>query len=152
MKGEWKVWCSWGTTDSSCKSVFTLIMPKLVICVVYFSVKTSFLGSFLFGRFVLSLGWCKSCLVLNDQLQVTSELPALNRPVSAAESCPLRGGEASQTKLGELTASLEDADKPLPQLVSCCKTFDQVSLGVQDIKTRKAASVLYVSIYVFTTE
>lgn len=84
--------------------------------------------NFIYGRFVLSLGWCKSCLILNDQLQVTSELPALNRPVTAADSFLLRGAEASQAKLGELRSSLEDADKPLPQLVGCCRTFDQVSI------------------------
>lgn len=91
-------------------------------------------------RFVLSLGWCKSCLVLNDQLQVTSELPALSRPPLLPNSLPLHGTEASQTKLKELRTSLEDADKPLPQLVSCCRTFDQAQalLKMIDLITEKS--------------
>lgn len=91
-------------------------------------------------RFVLSLGWCKACLVLNDELQVMSELPTLSGPEASAGSFSVHASEASQTKLEELQASLEDADKPLPQLVGCCKTFDQAQalLKMIDLITERS--------------
>lgn len=90
-------------------------------------------------RFVLSLGWCKSCLVLNDHLQVVTELPSLSGPVRTVSSSNLKEVEASCTGLCELKKSLEDGDRPLPQLVGCCKTLDQAKalLKMIDVITDK---------------
>ncbi|KAG7174649.1 RNA cytidine acetyltransferase-like 2 [Homarus americanus] len=90
-------------------------------------------------RFVLSLGWCKSCLILNDQLQVVPELPSLSGPVHPVGPTRLEEVEASQGALSDLQKSLEDGDKPLPQLVGCCKTLDQAKavLKMIDVITEK---------------
>ncbi|XP_064111307.1 RNA cytidine acetyltransferase-like [Macrobrachium nipponense] len=76
-------------------------------------------------RFVLSLGWCKSCLIMNDQLQVVKELPPLSGPVHPVGSVVIEKQEEFHRRLVELQSSLEDAEKPLPQLIGCCRTVDQ---------------------------
>ncbi|XP_045597663.1 RNA cytidine acetyltransferase [Procambarus clarkii] len=91
-------------------------------------------------RFVLSLGWCKSCLILNDQLQIIPEVPSLCGPVQPVSPVLLDEAKASQVRLLDLQKSLEDGDKPLPQLVSCCKTVDQAKaiLKMIDVITERS--------------
>lgn len=90
-------------------------------------------------RFVLSLGWCKSCLIMNDQLQVVKELPPLSGPVHPVASVDTEKQEEFCRRLSELQSSLEDAEKPLPQLIGCCRTVDQAKslLKMIDVITDK---------------
>lgn len=78
-------------------------------------------------RFAVSLTWCKSFLVLDSKLQVVPEvLDTSVVEVGKIDSRQLTALDTSQTQLEDLRSSLDDAEKPLPQLVSCCKTLDQV--------------------------
>ncbi|KAK4317649.1 hypothetical protein Pmani_011271 [Petrolisthes manimaculis] len=89
-------------------------------------------------RFVVSLSWCKSFLVLDSKLQLVPELPTLND--TQVENCKqLTALQTSQTQLEDLRNSLNDAEKPLPQLVSCCWTLDQAKavLKMIDVLTEK---------------
>lgn len=90
-------------------------------------------------RFVLSLGWCRSSLIVDDKLQLMSELPSLAGPVKPLAKSKLQEMESLQEQLQDLQKSLEDADKPLPQLVGCCKTLDQARalLKMIDVITEK---------------
>ncbi|KAK7070913.1 N-acetyltransferase 10 [Halocaridina rubra] len=90
-------------------------------------------------RFVLSLGWCKSCLILDDKLQVMKELPSLNSDIHPVTRSKLEEQEVAKRRLQELQTSLEDGEKPLPQLVACCKTVDQAKsvLKMIDVITDK---------------
>lgn len=79
------------------------------------------------GRFAVSLTWCKSFLVLDSKLQVVPEVLDIGvAEEGKIDSRQLTALETSQTQLEDLRTSLDDAEKPLPQMVSCCKTLDQV--------------------------
>lgn len=75
-------------------------------------------------RFILSLGSCDSCLVLDDQLNI---LPISSAATSTQpSSAPTLSGESggSQEELVELQMSLQDTP-PLGLLVAMCSTCDQ---------------------------
>jgi N-acetyltransferase 10 len=72
-------------------------------------------------RFLLSLGSCESCLVLDDELNIL--------PISAGKDvAPISNHSLSETKgqeeLDELKESLKDT-LPAGLLVNCAKTIDQ---------------------------
>lgn len=88
------------------------------------------------GRFAVSLTRCKSFLVLDSKLQVVPEVPDISvGEEGKIDSRQLTALETSQTQLENLCTSLDDAEKPLPQLVSCCKTLDQVRFFISLQKT-----------------
>ncbi|KAG5652226.1 hypothetical protein H0H81_005768 [Sphagnurus paluster] len=72
-------------------------------------------------RFILSLGSCDDCLVLDDELNV---LPiSRGKDITAIEDVPGKDKEV-ETELKELKSSLEDT-KPAGDLVKLAKTIDQ---------------------------
>lgn len=71
-------------------------------------------------RFILSLGSCDDCLVLDDELNV---LPiSRGKDIAPLEDTPGKGKEASELK--ELQDNLADT-KPVGELVKLAKTVDQ---------------------------
>ena len=75
-------------------------------------------------RFILSLGSCSACLVLDDELNV---LPiSRGKDIAPIDDTPGKGKEtdSSETQLGELRESLVDV-KPACELVKLAKTLDQ---------------------------
>lgn len=72
-------------------------------------------------RFILSLGSCDDCLVLDDELNV---LPiSRGRDIAPAEDKPGKEKE-TESELKELTESLSDT-KPAGDLIKLAKTIDQ---------------------------
>ncbi|KAG6853377.1 hypothetical protein C0991_004936 [Blastosporella zonata] len=72
-------------------------------------------------RFILSLGSCDDCLVLDDELNV---LPlSRGKDITPIEDVPGKSKEA-ETELKELKTTLEDT-KPAGDLVKLAKTIDQ---------------------------
>ncbi|KAG6860009.1 hypothetical protein C0995_000613 [Termitomyces sp. Mi166 len=72
-------------------------------------------------RFILSLGSCDDCLVLDDELNV---LPlSRGKDIAPVEDVPGKSKEV-ETELKELKATLEDT-KPAGDLVKLAKTIDQ---------------------------
>jgi N-acetyltransferase 10 len=76
-------------------------------------------------RFILSLGSCDDCLVLDDELNV---LPiSRGKDIQPIEDEDKKGkGKGSEGDLKDLKASLSDT-KPVGDLVQLAKTVDQVS-------------------------
>ena len=73
-------------------------------------------------RFILSLGSCDTCLVLDDELNVLPLSAGKNvKPLPRSEEEALT---PEQRELKELKASLADT-QPVGTLVSCAKTLDQ---------------------------
>lgn len=76
-------------------------------------------------RFILSLGSCEDCLVLDDELNV---LPISRgkdiTPVSEPSSDKTKENDTSEFQLRELRESLADT-KPAGELVKLAKTLDQ---------------------------
>ncbi|KAJ3290598.1 N-acetyltransferase 10 [Rhizoclosmatium sp. JEL0117] len=73
-------------------------------------------------RFLLSLGGCETCLVVDDELNVLPLSAGKNvKPISRIEELKLT---PSQKELQELKASLGDT-QPLASLVASAKTLDQ---------------------------
>ncbi|KAI5119397.1 hypothetical protein M0805_005940 [Coniferiporia weirii] len=74
-------------------------------------------------RFILSLGSCEDCLVLDDELNV---LPiSRGKDITPLEdSAPSKGKAKADTELAELRSSLEDT-KPVCELVKLARTLDQ---------------------------
>ena len=75
-------------------------------------------------RFILSLGSCSDCLVLDDELNV---LPiSRGKDITPIDDTPGKGKEtdSSETQLRELRESLVDV-KPASELVKLAKTLDQ---------------------------
>jgi N-acetyltransferase 10 len=78
-------------------------------------------------RFILSLGSCDDCLVLDDELNV---LPiSRGKDIQPIEDGDKKGkGKGSEGELKELKTSLSDT-KPVGDLIQLAKTIDQVSRG-----------------------
>ncbi|KAJ3391783.1 N-acetyltransferase 10 [Entophlyctis sp. JEL0112] len=73
-------------------------------------------------RFLLSLGGCEACLVVDDELNVLPLSAGKHvKPAPRVDETKLTG---SQKELAELKASLEDS-QPLSSLISTAKTLDQ---------------------------
>jgi N-acetyltransferase 10 len=75
-------------------------------------------------RFILSLASCKTCLVIDDELNV---LPISSQTLSVV---PVKASNASseseaQSELKELQQSLADT-QPVGVIVGCTRTVDQV--------------------------
>lgn len=82
-------------------------------------------------RFILSLGSCDDCLVLDDELNVL--------PISRGKDIvPLEDdkgkGKKAESELKELKTSLSDT-KPVGDLVQLAKTVDQVNMSFTNVKT-----------------
>lgn len=72
-------------------------------------------------RFILSLGSCADCLVLDDELNV---LPiSRGKDITPIEDAPGKNKEV-ETELKELKTTLEDS-KPAGDLIKLAKTLDQ---------------------------
>ena len=73
-------------------------------------------------RFILSLGSCEDCIVMDDSLNV---LPISSHVVSI-EPVPPKAGQNTpeEIELEELKASLQDT-QPIGVLINLCKTVDQ---------------------------
>lgn len=84
-------------------------------------------------RFILSLGQCSSCLVLDDELNV---LPLSSKMDALPTTVPPEELEAvtRDPKLEELKVSLEDTPN-IGSLVGLTKTLDQVSTPIRNILT-----------------
>ncbi|TPX60136.1 hypothetical protein PhCBS80983_g02008 [Powellomyces hirtus] len=73
-------------------------------------------------RFILSLGSCESCLVVDDELNVLPISAGKNvKPLPRIEEVPLT---PTEKELAELKESLKDT-QPVGSLVNCAKTLDQ---------------------------
>ena len=72
-------------------------------------------------RFILSLGYCPTCIIMDDELNVLPISSHVQKLV-AVDGDTEAGGESEDLK--ELKQSLEGVD-PSGALVSCCKTLDQ---------------------------
>lgn len=75
-------------------------------------------------RFLLSLGSCKNCIVIDDQLRI---LPISTESRNIAALPPKTKEDSatpSEIELKELKDSLQDT-QPIGNLVNCCKTVDQ---------------------------
>ncbi|KAJ2995414.1 N-acetyltransferase 10 [Globomyces sp. JEL0801] len=73
-------------------------------------------------RFILSLGGCNMCLVVDDELNVLPLSAGKNvKPISKIEENPLT---PEQVELRELQESMKDT-QPVGSLISCAKTLDQ---------------------------
>ncbi|KAI8827007.1 GNAT acetyltransferase 2-domain-containing protein [Fimicolochytrium jonesii] len=73
-------------------------------------------------RFILSLGSCESCLVVDDELNVLPLSAGKNvKPLPRLEETPLT---PAQKELADLKTSLKDTE-PVGSLVNCAKTLDQ---------------------------
>jgi N-acetyltransferase 10 len=74
-------------------------------------------------RFILSLGSCEDCLVLDDELNV---LPiSSGKDISPLEDADVKGKGKVESELKELKEGLADT-KPVGELVKLAKTIDQV--------------------------
>lgn len=73
-------------------------------------------------RFLLSLGSCKRCLVVDDQLNV---LPISSQNLKI-ESVHKYATLDEQSSLDALKESLQGT-QPISTLINCCKTIDQVN-------------------------
>lgn len=74
-------------------------------------------------RFILSLGSCEDCLVLDDELNV---LPiSKGKDIMPLEVSDGKGKGTSDSELSELKDSLADT-KPVGELVKLARTIDQV--------------------------
>ena len=87
-------------------------------------------------RFILSLGQCKSCIVMDDEMNIlpisTATLTALSEPAEAPEN-----REESFDQLSRLAASI----KPVGDVVvNMSKTADQASAVLQFTQTLNSAS------------
>ncbi|CAG7818349.1 unnamed protein product [Allacma fusca] len=73
-------------------------------------------------RFILSMGTCENCIVMDDSLNV---LP-ISSNVLNIEPVPPRSGTNTpeELELMELKSSLQDT-QPIGVLINCCKTLDQ---------------------------
>ncbi|RKP13429.1 DUF699-domain-containing protein [Piptocephalis cylindrospora] len=76
-------------------------------------------------RFILSLGGCEACLVLDDELNVLpiSRARAV-KPLPAAPASKDQGLHVDSTELTDLKASLVDT-QPVGSLISTARTMDQ---------------------------
>lgn len=74
----------------------------------------------------MSLGWCKTCLVLNKDLEVCYEIASNKNMLSTLTPKVTKKTEEDE-KMNALLESVSDAEPPLPQLMKLCKTMDQVS-------------------------
>ncbi|XP_076069468.1 RNA cytidine acetyltransferase-like [Oratosquilla oratoria] len=93
-------------------------------------------------RFAISLAWCNTCLVLSESLQVLEQVPSRANSVKPISQSVLDSCAVKSTELEDLKKSLEDAAKPLPQLVSCCRTLDQAKavLKMLDVLTEQTSN------------
>ncbi|XP_063145675.1 RNA cytidine acetyltransferase [Candoia aspera] len=84
-------------------------------------------------RFILSLASCKTCIVVDDQLNI---LP-ISSHVANISAIPPRSQEESQSphdvELKELKESLQDT-QPVGTLVDTCKTLDQAKAVLKFIE------------------
>ncbi|KAB7507756.1 RNA cytidine acetyltransferase [Armadillidium nasatum] len=83
-------------------------------------------------RFVLSLGWCKTCLVLNKDLEVSYEISANKNMLSLLTPKVTKKTEEDE-RMNALLESVSDAEPPLPQLMKLCKTMDQANAVIKMI-------------------
>ncbi|EDO49259.1 predicted protein [Nematostella vectensis] len=75
-------------------------------------------------RFILSLSSCKSCMVIDDQLNI---LPLTSHSLNIKAVPPKPKEESltpSEVELKELKDSLQDT-QPVGSLINCCRTLDQ---------------------------
>jgi N-acetyltransferase 10 len=92
-------------------------------------------------RFILSLGGCENCLVVDDELSVLPISMGRNVvaiPPSEDDQEPLT---ESQRELKELKESLKDT-QPVSALIEKTKTLDQVCVNSLDIVKSQAKAVL----------
>lgn len=76
-------------------------------------------------RFILSLGSCDDCLVLDDELNI---LPiSRGKDIASIEDGVLKGKSKEESELKELKDELFDT-KPVGELVKLAKTIDQVGI------------------------
>ena len=75
---------------------------------------------------VSSLGWCKSCLILDENLKVKNDIPSISNSSELKYSSIKAELTEKDNELTELKSSIADAEEPLPQLIDICKTIDQV--------------------------
>ncbi|ELT91505.1 hypothetical protein CAPTEDRAFT_195329 [Capitella teleta] len=84
-------------------------------------------------RFILSLASCKTCMVIDDQL---NPLPLSSHTLSIT-ALPPKPIDAPQSpeeeELGNLKESLQDT-QPVGVLVNCCKTLDQAKAVLRFIE------------------
>lgn len=78
---------------------------------------------------MVSLSWCRSCVILDNQLQLChGDVAGIKyKTIKAVGADELNDISETLQKLTALQESLADATKPLPQLIGLCKTPDQVS-------------------------
>nr|XP_032804968.1 RNA cytidine acetyltransferase [Petromyzon marinus]XP_032804969.1 RNA cytidine acetyltransferase [Petromyzon marinus]XP_032804970.1 RNA cytidine acetyltransferase [Petromyzon marinus] len=84
-------------------------------------------------RFILSLASCKTCMVIDDQLNI---LPLSTHTLCISPLPPKPQDESlspSEIELGDLKESLQDT-QPVGVLVSCCKTLDQAKAVLKFIE------------------
>lgn len=74
-------------------------------------------------RFILSLGSCDDCLVLDDELNVLPISRA--KDITPIEDTDLKGKGKAELELKELKDGLADT-KPVGELITLAKTVDQV--------------------------
>ncbi|KAL6479139.1 hypothetical protein MHYP_G00125720 [Metynnis hypsauchen] len=84
-------------------------------------------------RFILSLSSCKTCVVIDDQLNV---LP-ISKHIANIKPVPLKikedGLSPREQELKDLKESLQDT-QPVGVLVDCCKTMDQAKAVLKFIE------------------
>lgn len=75
-------------------------------------------------RFMLSLGSCPACIVMDDSFNI---LPVSSHIAAITAVDPSIGKEtAEDIELQSLKESLQDT-QPVGALMNCCKTYDQVN-------------------------
>jgi hypothetical protein len=83
----------------------------------------TFMVSVCVCRFILSLGSCNSCIVMDDNLNI---LPISSHTANIVPVEPSIGSETKEdAELKKLVDSLQDT-QPVGVLMKCCKTLDQV--------------------------
>eukprot|EP00794_Sanderia_malayensis_P007918 gene7918-8773_t len=75
-------------------------------------------------RFLLSLGSCKNCLVIDDELRILPISTEIRKITALPPKTMEDSLTASEIELKELKDSLQDT-QPIGNLVNCCKTVDQ---------------------------
>jgi|EP01047_Picozoa_sp_COSAG01_P070635 N-acetyltransferase 10 len=97
-------------------------------------------------RFLLSLGDCRDCLVVDDELNI---LPISSHARSIVPTSADHADSASSSELTELKASLADT-QPIGSLVSVARTVDQaraVLTFVEAISEKTLRTVSVISVW-----
>ncbi|CAL4112336.1 unnamed protein product, partial [Meganyctiphanes norvegica] len=81
----------------------------------------------------------KTDFIPNVQVYVLDEVATMSTVVNPVGPTRIAEMDERKAKLTELQQSLADGEKPLPQLVNCCKTYDQAKalLKMVDMLTEK---------------